>query len=75
MLGNDAQSIALWEKGKVKVPKWADRLLRAHYREHMGENVKVRALVEKVAELEASGAGPMRFEAQRASKGWQLKAA
>lgn len=75
LLGNDAQSVALWEKGKVTVPKWADRLLRALYREHVGENIKVRALVEKAAEMEASDSGPMRFEAQKAAKGWQLKAA
>jgi hypothetical protein len=66
---------ALWEKGKVTAPKWADRLLRALYREHMGENVKVRALVEKAVELEASDIGPIRFEAERAARGWQLKAA
>jgi putative transcriptional regulator len=29
LLGNDAQSVALWEKGKVKVPKWADRFMGA----------------------------------------------
>jgi putative transcriptional regulator len=75
LLGNDAQSVALWEKGKVTVPKWADRLLRALYREHMGENVKVRALVEKAVELEANDVGPIRFEAEKAARGWQLKAA
>jgi putative transcriptional regulator len=75
LLGNDAQSVALWEKGKVTVPKWADRLLRALYREHTGENIKIRALVEKVASLEASKSAPLRFEAEKARKGWQLKAA
>jgi putative transcriptional regulator len=73
LLGNDAQSVALWEKGKVVVPKWADRLLRALYREHMGENVKIRALVEKVASLEAGKANPVRFEAEKAKRGWLLK--
>ena len=75
LLGKDAQSVALWEKGKVKVPAWADRLLRALYREHVGENVKIRALIEKVAALDASKAKPMRFEACETPKGWTLKEA
>jgi putative transcriptional regulator len=52
LLGNNEQAIALWEKSKVKVPAWADRLMRALYREHMGENVKIRKLIEAMAELE-----------------------
>ena len=34
MIGNSAQSVALWEKGRG-APKWADRLMRALYREHV----------------------------------------
>ena len=75
LLGNDAQSIALWEKGKVKVPAWADRLTRALYREHAGENIKIRALIEKVASLEAEKHRAVRFEARETNKGWTLKAA
>lgn len=75
LLGNEAQAIALWEKGKVKVPAWADRLIRALYREHMGENVKIRALIEGVAKLDTKGRQPLRFEARETPKGWTLKAA
>jgi DNA-binding transcriptional regulator YiaG len=75
LLGNDAQSVALWEKGKVKVPAWADRLVRALYREHMGENVKIRALIETVAELETKRPQSVRFEARETRHGWKLKAA
>ena len=75
LLGNDAQSVALWEKGKVKVPAWADRLTRALYREHMGENVKIRKLIETVAELETKRPQAVRFEARETRKGWTLKAA
>lgn len=75
LLGNDAQSVALWEKAKVKLPAWADRLMRALYREHMGENVKIRALIETVAGLAAEKPQPMRFEARETRKGWTLKAA
>lgn len=75
LLGNDAQSVALWEKGKVKVPAWADRLMRALYREHAGENVKIRSLVEKLASLETEKPRTIRFEARETRKGWTLKAA
>lgn len=75
LLGNDAQSIALWEKGRVKVPAWADRLLRALYREHAGENVKIRALIEKMASLESEKPKAVRFEARETRNGWELKAA
>jgi DNA-binding transcriptional regulator YiaG len=75
LLGNNEQAVALWEKSKVKVPSWADRLMRALYREHMGENVKIRKLIEAVTELENSGSPATRFEARETAKGWTLKAA
>ena len=75
LLGNDAQAVALWEKGKVRVPAWADRLMRALYREHMGENIKIRKLIETVVELELKKPQSMRFEARETAKGWTLKAA
>ena len=75
LLGNNEQAVALWEKSKVKVPAWADRLMRALYREHMGENVKIRKLIEAVAELENTKPLPTRFEARETAKGWTLKAA
>ena len=75
LLGNDAQSVALWEKARVKVPAWADRLIRALYREHTGENVKIRALIESVANLETEKPRAIRFEARETRKGWTLKAA
>ncbi len=56
LLGKNEQAVALWKKSKVKVPAWADRLMRVLYREHMGENVKIRKLIEAVAELENSKA-------------------
>ncbi len=75
LLGNNEQAVALWEKGKVKVPAWADRLMRALYREHMGENVQIRKLIETVANLETKMPQPTRFEARETAKGWTLKAA
>jgi DNA-binding transcriptional regulator YiaG len=74
LLGNDAQSVALWEKAKIKLPAWADRWLRALYREHVDGNVKVRDLVEAVSEIEASPA-MSKITARKSASGWQAKAA
>ena len=49
--------------------------MRALFREHMGEIVKIRKLIEAVSELENSKALPTRFEAREMAKGWKLKAA
>jgi DNA-binding transcriptional regulator YiaG len=59
MLGNSAQSVALWEKGRG-APKWADRLIRALYREHAEGNVSLK---EIFARAEA-GAGDKAVEAK-----------
>jgi putative transcriptional regulator len=75
LLGNNEQAVALWEKSKVKVPTWADRLIRALYRGHMGENVQIRKMIETVAALENSKVLSTRFEAKETAKGWILKAA
>jgi DNA-binding transcriptional regulator YiaG len=73
LLGNDAQAIALWEKSRVKVPAWADRLVRALYREHVDGNVTLRKLVEQVARLDADGA--LKLTAKKTPRGWKAEAA
>lgn len=70
----EGQAVALWEKSKVKVPAWADRLMQAIYGEHMGQNVKIRKMIEAVAKLENSKSLPTRFEARETAEGWTLKA-
>jgi DNA-binding transcriptional regulator YiaG len=49
--GNDAQSVALWEK-RGRVPTWADRFLRAIYREHMEGNAHIREIVNRLNDLD-----------------------
>lgn len=72
VLGNDAQSVALWEK-RGRVPKWADRFLRALYREHAQGNAKIIEMVDRLNDMDRSELQKMRFE--ETSKGWQSKAA
>lgn len=46
--GYDAQTIALWEKGKVRLPKLADRAIRAIYREVAEGKAHFTDLIERL---------------------------
>jgi DNA-binding transcriptional regulator YiaG len=46
-IGKDVQSVARWEKSG-RVPKMAERLLRAIYREHAEGNAKIIDLVNRL---------------------------
>jgi putative transcriptional regulator len=50
VLGNDAQSVALWEK-TGRVPKWADLMLRALYREVVEGKAGIVELVERLNKI------------------------
>jgi len=45
--------VALWEKGRG-APKWADRLIRALYREHVEGNAHLKDIFAR-AEAKAAG--------------------
>lgn len=49
MIGNSAQSVALWEKGRG-APKWADRLMRALYCEHVEGNANLKEIFARAEE-------------------------
>ena len=51
MLGNNEQSVALWEK-KGNSPKWANNLLRLLVAESHGENSKVRETIERFNDVD-----------------------
>ncbi len=72
ILGNDAQSVARWEKSG-RVPKMAERFLRALYREHAEGNAHIRELVERLNELDRERPAKLYFEETEA--GWRAKAA
>ena len=48
-LGCNPQALARWEKGKSRIPKPAERLLRAFYRESDEGNAQIRELVERIS--------------------------
>lgn len=72
LLGNDAQSVALWER-KGRIPMWADRFLRALYREETEGNARIRALVERLSQMDEIE--PERLTLERTGRGWKAKAA
>ena len=72
ILGNDAQSVALWER-KGRVPVWADRFIRALYREVAEGNAQIIKLVDRLNEVDQAEHQRLTFE--RTGRGWKLKAA
>lgn len=69
--GNDAQSVALWEK-RGKVPAWADRFLRAIYRERIEGAAHIEEIVARL-NSDAPPSSPRRvFEETDA--GWRAAA-
>lgn len=69
--GNDAQSVALWEK-RGKIPAWADRFLRAIYRERMDGAAHIEDIVAKLnGQAEAP---PPRRMFEETADGWRAAA-
>lgn len=69
--GNDAQSVALWEK-RGKIPAWADRFLRAIYRERIEGAAHIE---EIVARLNSDAPpSPPRAVFEETEAGWRAAA-
>ena len=53
LLGTTEQSLRLWERHRTKaIPGSADRLLRALYKESIGDDPSVRRILKRLAELD-----------------------
>ena len=72
LLGTSEQTVALWEK-RGKIPKTADRMFRAIYVETIEGNVKLKEMIERVADLDRKADEKMVF--QDTDEGWMPKAA
>jgi putative transcriptional regulator len=70
LLGNVAQSVALWEK-KGRVPKWADLLIRAFYREVVEGKA---GLVDLVKRLNKAKKEPAKLTFKDSRNGWRAAA-
>ncbi|HTJ93539.1 MAG TPA: helix-turn-helix domain-containing protein [Pararobbsia sp.] len=72
LLGTSEQTVALWER-RGKIPKTADRMFRAIYLETVDGNVKLKELIERVAELDRAPDAKLVF--QDTDNGWLPKVA
>ncbi len=72
MLGNEAQTVALWEK-RGSQPKVADRFIRAIYREQNEGNAHIREMIERLVDSDLEN-GEARITLQQDSGGWKLAA-
>lgn len=75
MFGCEAQTIALWEKNKVRVPKLADRMLRLIYQEHAEGNVKIREMIERENDTDRKERDTKKLVFVDTAEGWMKKAA
>jgi DNA-binding transcriptional regulator YiaG len=73
--GNDSQTVALWERGRKRVPQWADRLIRQLVLETQGRNQRLIDLVASLARKHDEKAGERLVFEERPRKGWVSRAA
>lgn len=72
LFGNTEQAVALWEK-RSNVPKWADRFLRALYREDIEGNAGIREIIERLADSDSDD-GEDRINFEEAGGDWKIAA-
>lgn len=53
LVGCTVQQINRWETGKIRVPRWADRVVRVIYREYASGDARFRGFVDRLNEAEA----------------------
>jgi putative transcriptional regulator len=68
LFGNDAQTVALWERGRKRVPVWADSLVRKLVLEAQDGNMKLLDVMRRVAEKHDAGDTKLVFREGR--RGW-----
>ena len=66
LLGTSEQNISLWER-RGRIPRTGDRLVRLIYLEHIGNNAKIRELIDRLNTLDQQKVDRLYF-AERAGK-------
>jgi DNA-binding transcriptional regulator YiaG len=64
-LGCNVQALARWEKSKSRIPRPAERLLRALHRETDEGNAHIRELVERINARDAAARPKLEFQQRR----------
>lgn len=67
-LGTSVEAVSLWER-RGRIPKMACRMMQLLYLETVNGNVKIKELVERLADLDRQQQDKMIFE--DTSKGWR----
>lgn len=73
MLGNEAQTVALWEK-RGGQPKIADRFIRAIYRELNEGNAHIRDMIERLVDSDLEEGDARITLEQDSDGGWKVAA-
>ena len=74
LLGKSGQTVARWEKGQSRIDGTADRIVRVLYAEQIGEDEKIRTMLQELAAL-ADLAGDDEFRFEDTGEGWRLHSA
>lgn len=64
LIGTSEQNISLWER-RGHIPKPSDRLIKLLYIEHVGGNVKIRELIDRINALDAGTPEKLEFEQRK----------
>jgi len=77
LLGAEEQTLRRWEKARTKpIPGPADRILRALYGEHLGEDGNIRHMVERLADEmtdDPSVSAPQHLHFKQTRNGWMIE--
>lgn len=72
VVGKSEQQVGNWEKGKSRIPKSDDTLVRTLFLEYIKEKSEIRSLVQKINEIEEQ---EQRQFCAELDDGWHLKTA
>ena len=72
--GYQAQTVAIWEK-TGRIPKLADRAIRAIYREVKEGNTSCKDIVERLNDMDRADHEKSRLIMRETPRGWEAKAA
>ena len=71
MVGASEESVSLWER-RGRIPKSADRIVRAVYLEHLDGNVHITQMIQRLMELDDKPDDRMVFA--EGDTGWRMAA-
>jgi DNA-binding transcriptional regulator YiaG len=73
LLGVEEQTVSLWER-RGRMPKLADRFMRAFYQEHVENNPSIRAIVDRLAAKDHGEDKTRSVQFQRRADSWKVAA-